>query len=222
MKIITINQSKSAPEWVRDQLREEIFSGTLIVGQQLRQDEIAERFGTSRIPVREALRQLESEDLIIYQPNKGAIVKGFSIQEVLQLFDIRIALECHALKLAIPHMAVEDLHGAQQILDDYDASADPSTWGQMNWNFHWSLYEPCNRIKLLDMIEANYGHVNRYTRTQISLSAGKVQPQEDHLELLHLCAQGKVDAAVKFLYQHIEKAQKSLQAKARKAGIAID
>jgi DNA-binding GntR family transcriptional regulator len=213
---------KSAPELVRDQLREEIFSGQLIVGQQLRQDEIAERFGTSRIPVREALRQLESEHLITYQPNKGAIVKGLSIQEVLQMFDIRIALECHALKLAIPHMAEEDLATAEDILQRYQHCTDPTIWGEMNWRFHWCLYEPCNRDKLLNLIEANYGHLNRYARTQISLSSGKEQPQEEHFVLLSLCREGKTEKAVQFLYQHIEKAQKSLHAKLRKGKLRSD
>ena len=216
MDTLEITTHKSAPELVRDRLREDIFSGVLVAGQQLRQDEIADRFGTSRIPVREALRQLESEDLITYQSNKGAIVKGISIDDVIQMFDIRIALECRALKLAIPHMAEEDIDLAQEILDNYDHESDPAAWGDMNWKFHWMLYEPCNRPKLLNMIEANYGHVNRYTRTQISLFTGKVQPQEDHVKLLNLCRAGKVDEAVKYLEAHIEKAQKSLSAAARR------
>lgn len=216
MSTIETTIRKSAPELVRDGLREEIFSGILLAGYQLRQDEIAERFGTSRIPVREALRQLESEGLVIFQPNKGAIVKGLSIDDVVEMLDIRIALECRALKLAIPNMAIEDIESAQNILDDYDNTSDPEAWGEMNWNFHWTLYEPCHRIKLLTMIEANYGHVNRYIRAQVSIAAGKTKPQEEHLELLNLCTKGKIDEAVKLLEHHIQKAQKSLRAVARR------
>src|SRR5436190_3117736 len=110
---------KPAPDLVRDGLRESILAGVFEAGHQLRQDEVAEQFGTSRIPVREALRQLESEGLVTFHPNRGAVVKGLSLEDVLEMLDIRIGLECRALKLAIPNMAVEDHEAAQQILDEY-------------------------------------------------------------------------------------------------------
>ncbi|MGR9459403.1 GntR family transcriptional regulator (plasmid) [Rhizobium leguminosarum] len=206
---------RSAPEVVRDGLREAILAGKYTEGQQLRQDELAEHFGTSRIPVREALRQLESEGLIELHANKGAIVKGISIEDVLELLDIRIALECRALKLAIPNMAIEDLEVAEQILAAYDEASDPATWGEMNWRFHWTLYSPCSRPKLLSMIEANYGHVNRFTRRQVSMATGKARPQQDHVELLGLCRNGEEERAVALLEKHIERTQKSLRAAAR-------
>lgn len=203
---------KSAPELVRDGLRASILAGEFEAGHQLRQDEVAEQFGISRIPVREALRQLQSEGLIVFHPNKGAMVKGLSLEDVLEMLDIRIALETRALKLAIPNMAIEDIEVAQEILDRYDAASEPEAWGEMNWSFHWTLYAPCNRPKLLAMIEANYGHVSRFTRRQVSRAAGKVRPQQEHHELLDLCRQGKIEKAVDLLEKHIEQTQKSLQA----------
>ncbi len=87
---------------MREALRAAISSGELAPGLQLRQDELAARFGTSRIPVREALRQLEAEGFVTFLPNRGAVVSDLSIDEVIELLEIRIALECHALRLAIP------------------------------------------------------------------------------------------------------------------------
>lgn len=206
---------KSAPDLVRDGLREAILAGQYGEGQQLRQDELAEQFGTSRIPVREALRQLESEGLVEIQTNKGAVVKGISIDDVFELLDIRIALECRALKLAIPNMAIEDLDVAEEILADYDRAPDPALWGEMNWRFHWTLYSPCNRPRLLAMIEANYGHVSRFIRRQVSSATGKTKPQQDHVELLRLCREDNADAAVALLEKHIEQTQRSLRATLR-------
>ncbi len=206
---------KSAPELVRDGLRSAILEGKYSEGQQLRQDELAEEFGTSRIPVREALRQLESEGLVELQTNKGAVVKGLSLEDVLELLDIRIALECRALKLAIPDMAVEDADAAEAILTEYDAAPDPATWGEMNWRFHWTLYSACNRPKLLGMIESNYGHVSRFIRRQVSMAVGKARPQHDHYELLRLCREGAAEQAVALLEKHIEQTQKSLRAALR-------
>lgn len=207
---------RPAPELVRDGLRESILTGAFEAGHQLRQDELAEQFGTSRIPVREALRQLESEGLVTFHPNRGAVVKGLSLEDVIEMLEIRIGLECRALKLAIPNMAVEDFDAAQQILDEYSATADPATWGEMNWRYHSALYAPCHRPKLLEMIETNYGHVSRFTRAQVSLAAGKDRPHQEHVEILRLCREEKSDLAVALLERHIEQTQKSLRAAARR------
>lgn len=206
----------SAPDVVRDGLRKAILDGELRSGIQLRQDELAERFGVSRIPVREALRQLETEGLVSLLPNRGAIVASQSLDEVLELLDIRIALETRALKLAIPNMVEDDLEAAAQTLASYDAEPRAEAWGQMNWRFHWTLYAPCHRPKLLSMIETNYGQVGRYLRLQVSLASGKERPQRDHLAILEACRGGAVDKAVALLEEHIQHTQKSLAAAVRR------
>ena len=209
-------ERKPAPELVRDGLRAAIIAGDYEEGTALRQEEIADRFGTSRIPVREALRLLESEGLVIFQPNKSVIVRGLSLEDVIEMLEIRIALECRALKLAIPNMAIEDFETAADILKEYDESQDQAAWGEMNWRFHWALYVPCHRPKLLAMIEANYGHVSRYTRRQVSSATGKANPQQDHVKLLELCREGNVEDAVALLEKHIEQTQRSLRANLRR------
>ena len=75
---------------MRDGLRQAILNGSYVAGEQLRQDELAERFGTSRIPVREAFRQLEAEGLVTLVANKGAVVTTLSLDEVLD--DLTFAL----------------------------------------------------------------------------------------------------------------------------------
>lgn len=208
--------SLPAPDTVRDGLRKAILSGELAAGSLLRQDEIAERFGISRIPVREALRLLEAEGLVTLHPNRGAVVSALSLDEVLELLDIRIALECRALRIAIPNMVEVDFEAAENILAAYDAEPDASKWGGMNWNFHSALYAPANRPRLLAMIETNYGHVDRFTRLQVSLATGKDRPQGEHHEMLDLCRQGKVERAAKLLEDHILHTRKSLIAAVRR------
>ncbi len=215
--IRTADVSKSsAPDVVRDGLRKAIFDGDLAAGTQLRQDELASRFGTSRIPVREALRQLESEGLVTLHPNRGAAVSSVSLEDVLELLEIRIGLECRALKLAIPNMVGDDFDLAAEILRDYDDEPEPHKWGEMNWRFHETLYVPCQRPKLLSMIEANYGHVGRFVRLQVSMAAGKEQPNRDHWAILDACRAGEISKAVKLLEEHILGTQKSLMAAMRR------
>src|SRR6187402_1183909 len=126
----------STPDTVREALRRAISAGELAPGIQLRQDELAEKFGTSRIPVREALRQLEAEGFVTFLPNRGAVVSDLSVDEVVELLEIRIALECHALRLAIPVLGEIDLDEARKILQAYDSEPDPAKWGAFNWKFH--------------------------------------------------------------------------------------
>ncbi len=206
----------SAPDLVRDGLRKAILSGDLVAGTQLRQDELANRFGTSRIPVREALRQLESEGLVELHPNRGASVSSISLEDVLELLEIRIGLECRALKLAIPNMVSADFDLAAEILQGYDDEPEPQKWGEMNWRFHETLYIPCGRPKLLAMIESNYGHVGRFVRLQVSLASGKQQPNREHWAILDACRSADVNQAVKLLEDHILHTQKSLLAAMRR------
>ena len=211
----------SAPTIVRDGLRQAILDGQYASGTQLRQDELAERFGTSRIPVREALRQLESEGLVTIETNKGATVTALSLPEVLELLDIRIALECRALRLAIPNMVDADFDAAEAIQQAYAASEDPSLWGDANWRFHSVLYTPCGRTKLLGMIESNYGHIGRFTRLHVSKAAGKERPLREHWDLLRHCRTGAVGKAVTLLEEHIAYSQKSLVAASRQPSPAV-
>ena len=206
----------SAPDAVREKLRRAIRSGKLAPGLQLKQDELAERFGISRIPVREALRQLEVEGYVTIHPNRGAIVAQLSLDEILELMEIRIALECHALRLAVPQMSDLDLETAEGILRSYDEEPEPETWGEMNWTFHVTLYAPCNRPKLLAMIEANYGHVSRFIRGTVSRTVGKVRPQQEHYQILGACRKADAERAVYLLGEHIGNTRKSLMALARR------
>ena len=193
---MTPPQKPSAPDLVRAGLRREILSGDLESGTPLRQDELADRFGTSRIPVREALRQLESEGLVTINPNRGAVVSMQSIEEVMEMLDIRVALESSALKHAIPVMAAEDLARAKDILMTYDAQ----------------LYAPCNKPRMMAMIKATYGQVARFRRVRAHIATGKDIPQREHWEILSACQDRKPDLAVPHLEHHILETQKSLMA----------
>src|SRR6188508_2704962 len=89
---------------VTESLRALILDGTLGAGLQLRQEDLAKRFGVSRIPVREALGRLQAEGLVEHFANRGSIVAGRTVEDLVETLDIRIALETRALRLAMPHL----------------------------------------------------------------------------------------------------------------------
>ena len=100
---------------VADSLRELILDGTLGVGLQLRQEELARRFGVSRIPVREALGRLQAEGLVEHFANRGSVVAGRSVEDLLETLDIRIALESRALRLSLPNLTARDFKAAREV-----------------------------------------------------------------------------------------------------------
>lgn len=196
-------------------LRAEIMSGAIAPGARLRQDELAARFGTSRIPVREALRQLEAEALVIHDVNRGARVAPLTLDETLERMEIRMALESLALKLAVPQMSELDFEHIEAILAEYDQAEDPAQWTACNWRFHTALYAPCNRPTLLGLIEANFANADRFMRLRLSQATGKERPQIEHREILSACRMGDATRAATLLEAHIAKSRKSLAASMR-------
>ncbi|MFZ5633849.1 MAG: GntR family transcriptional regulator [Bacillota bacterium] len=195
---------RTTPNMVADVLREAILSGILGDGQQLRQDEIAEQFGVSRIPVREALRKLEAEGLVTFYPHRGAVVSQLSPGEVREIFEIRVLLECQALHLAIPHLSKSRLKQAEAILEATDEEDDASRLSEFNLEFHTILYTPANRPYLLSFINNLHANVDRYMRICLHLIKHKAKSQQEHHQILEACRQRDACTAVEILKRHIE------------------
>jgi len=205
-----MSENQPASAAIAATLRAEILSGGVEPGARLRQDELASRFGTSRIPVREALRQLQAETLVIHDAHRGARVAPLTLDDTLERMEIRIALECAALRLAVPAISDPDVALMERILDDYDRSETPQEWTTANWAFHTALYAPAARPTLLAMIQANYANVDRFLRLRLSEATGKDRPQREHRAILEACRNNDAARAVTLLEAHIARARRSL------------
>jgi DNA-binding GntR family transcriptional regulator len=205
-----LQHQRSTPDLIADALRQAILYGVFVEGQSLRQDEIATKFGVSRIPVREALRQLEVEGLVTFFPNRGAVVTVLSIAEVQEIVEIRIALETTALQLAIPNQSQTSWATARHTLEATDQVTDPHRWAELNWEFHATLYTPADRPRLLSMIRMLHINVDRYIRLQLKHTDYQEHSQKEHYQLLEYCQNRDVDGAIVLLKQHIEEAGKEL------------
>ena len=198
---------------VTDELRELILSGSLSEGQQLRQDSLAEALKVSRIPVREALRQLEAEGLVTFFPHRGAIVSELSLDEIREFFDTRALLERDILRRAIPKLTEADFQAAAEVLDFFDdafENHDVSVWGQLNWKFHSTLYAAANRPRTLAIIQNLNNNVDRYLRLHLQLTRAVRRAQQDHRKILELCRKRKIAAACDYLEKHIRDAGDAL------------
>jgi DNA-binding GntR family transcriptional regulator len=171
----------SASHVIADALRDAIVSGTLAPGAPLRQDAIARHFSVSAIPVREALRQLESEGWVNVEMNKGATVAPLSADEAREIYEIRSALESLALGLAIPHHTPETLARARALCDAAEGEPDRSLYVTRNEAFHMSLYEPSGRPRLIEMIAALHRRGDGTEAVPLEQVAGKLKlVPEDH------------------------------------------
>jgi DNA-binding GntR family transcriptional regulator len=200
---------------VAAKLRDQIIRGEFPEGVQLRQDAIANQYQVSRIPVREALRQLEAEGLIVIVPNRGAIVPALSPPDVEELFSIRALLEPEVLRNSIPALTEADFAEADAVLRRYVSELRRedhlSEWGRLNWQFHSILYSRANQPRFMTIIRNVNNSGERYTRLQLYLTHGIKRANEEHHRILELCRQRDVTAACTLLRQHIEYAGESLK-----------
>jgi DNA-binding GntR family transcriptional regulator len=190
-----------------DRLRQAILDGTHAAGTQLRQDALADTYGVSRIPVREALFQLEAEGLVRIAPHKGAIVSELSLDEINDVFDLRCILEPRMLAQSAPRFDAEDLARLDAIQGEFVAAIkahDVSRWGVLNADFHMALYAGARQPRTQSIVAALLQTSDRYTRLQLSSTAAMGIAEQEHAHLIALCRAGKVDEACRFLEQHIE------------------
>ncbi|MBX6330741.1 MAG: GntR family transcriptional regulator [Gemmatimonadaceae bacterium] len=194
-------------------IRERILNGTYAEGEQLRQDAIAAELGVSRIPVREALRQLEVEGLVTFNPHRGVVVSSLSIAEIEELFEFRALIETDLLRRAIPRMTDDDVHRAADMLDAFDAAlarGDVAAWGDLNWQLHSTLYAAASRPLTMAVVENLHHHTNRYSRMQLALTHGEGRAKEEHRGIVDAARDRDAERACRLLESHILGAGRSL------------
>jgi DNA-binding GntR family transcriptional regulator len=196
-----------------DQLRQAILEGAHPSGFQLRQDQLAETFGVSRIPVREALFQLEAEGLVEMIPHKGAVVTGLSAEEINDVFDLRLLLEPRLLRQSLSRLTEADYDSLDAIEGAFRAAIearDAGRWGALNARFHLALYARAPLPRTLSTVMGLLQTSDRYTRLQLSVPGAMERALDEHRELLVLCRRGDIALACALLEQHIESVRADL------------
>ena len=198
---------KTRTEFVVDAIREKILKGEVKSGQPLRQAALAEQLDVSRIPVREALLQLEAEGLVKFQAHKGAIVTELNEQDIDELFELRALLETDLLARSIPNMSAAEFDHADELLAQLDEALahDDSInlWAELNTGFHTYLYQAANRPQTLELVTTLNKNSDRYIRMHFLLAGGIKKSGGEHKELIDCCRSGDVTKACKILKSHI-------------------
>ncbi|RCS23070.1 GntR family transcriptional regulator [Phyllobacterium salinisoli] len=187
-------------------IRQGILSGSYVAGTQLRQDALAESFGVSRIPIREALFQLEAEGLVRISPQKGAVVSDLSRNEIDDVFELRILLEPRLLLASAPKLTEEDFQRLNDLHEDYIKAISENTvndYGRLNAELHLAMYHRADMPRTQQIVASLLQTSDRYTRIQLSNAAAMQRAMEEHAELIHLCRSGRIDRAARFLAEHV-------------------
>lgn len=201
------------PEAIAISLQERILSGEFKEGDQLIQDAIAREYEVSRMPVREALRQLEAAGLVKLRLHKGAVVTSIPTEQIAELFQLRARLESDLLAAAMPRMQDSDIKAANETLLQLETAYEEGAirqWGPLNWEFHRRLYQPSDRVQTLLIVQSINVQVERYIRMQLTLTKSFAVAKAEHRKLLRLCASRDGDRAAEYLVKHIEEAGRKL------------
>lgn len=216
-------QRQSLPEALAESLRERILNGEFKEGDPLIQEAIAAEYECSRMPVREAFRQLEAAGLIVSKMHKGAIVTTLPLDQIMELFELRALLEPDILSVSLQRMSEKSLTHSEAILvqlEDAYHNRDIGKVGALNWEFHRSLYVPAGRVQTLALIQGINVQTDRYIRLQLLLTSGFEDAEREHRQILEMCKTRDVEV-VRFMKDHIIHAGQNLVAALKKRS-AID
>jgi DNA-binding GntR family transcriptional regulator len=198
---------RTMAEAALERLREAIIMGELTPGTPLRLEDLARQLGMSISPIREAVRQLEALGLAEHTPHHGAKVMRLDVEELRELFSIRLALEGMAVRRAAEVGSAADVAAAREQLTAYDEARrrdDIRAAVRAHGAFHFALYEAARSPWLLRLIRPAWDSCERYR--PVLLAKGAVQDRHEELdvELLEGCAARDPDRAAQALHDHLE------------------
>ena len=184
-------------------LAERIISGAIAAGARLRQDHIAEEFGASHVPVREAFRRLEAQGLVVSEPRRGVRVAGFTLNDVREVAEMRAALEVLALRNAAPHLTKAILDQAEEANVACDKARNVEAWEEANRAFHRLIIAPCAMPRLLKSID------DLHTASARFLFSGwraewEAPTDRAHSAILAALRAGQIDTAAAVLARHAQ------------------
>jgi DNA-binding GntR family transcriptional regulator len=197
-------QRRTTSDTVADALREAIVRGDFADGTELNQVDLAREFGVSRVPIREALRQLRAEGLITSEPHMRAAVVGHPIERVLEILELRVLLEPFLLKRSAAQMTPADLDELREMCTKMRQTKPHDQWLELNTEFHDRMYSHANSPIAQDLVHQLTLRVQRYVRMVRSDGIGRAgDPNEEHDAVLDAIGNGDIKLARRLLEDHI-------------------
>jgi DNA-binding GntR family transcriptional regulator len=199
------------PDVICRELRRDIARGVYKPGP-IRVRVLAERFGVSATPVREALRRLESEGLVSLQ-NRQIVINKLSREEMREIYTIRGELESFVLREAVPHVTgnaklLAELETLTEEMDSYEHN--PEEWRNANEKFHWLLYRAAAMPRLENILNQLWVAVEPYLRLYVSTATSFRGTQDQHRKILEHVRRGEAEEAAQVMRKHLAETKELL------------
>ena len=209
-KIIQSNRRYNLAQLAYREIKDLILQNKLKSGDLLSESLIAKELGMSRTPVREALRVLGQEDLIEVLNGIGVYVKDISINDMVDIFEVRKALEVIAIKSAIYEITEEEIIELEDKFIQFkqkqstEQNTEPEGLSQIDWKLHDMIVKRCNNSYVKNIMEDIHFNIQRYLNMSINALNNPEQSVDQHLELLKSIKARNIDDTVIILENHID------------------
>jgi len=198
-----LRERRTTADYIADALRAAVYDGQFGDGEELNQVELAHHFKVSRVPIREALRQLQAEGLVNNAAHRRAVVVGLDLGELLEQIEIRAVLEGHLVAKAGPRLDAEALQRLKDLCDEMDRNEDYGyNWVLQNWEFHRTLYQPSESKAAIALVERLHLKVERYVRRSGRIERLR-EAAAEHRRILADLERKDYAAARKHMQEHI-------------------
>ena len=177
----------TAQDAVLVSLRSDILTGVLAPGDQIVQESLAERYGVSRVPLREALKTLETEGQVVYHPHRGYFVAELSVADLLEVYRLRALLEAEAIRVAVPTLTDEDVQVLADLVVDIDAAGDGGDLIAMtaaNRRFHFALFDAAAMPRLSRLLRQLWEATDAYRALYIQTPANRERVAGEHAAMV--------------------------------------
>ena len=194
-------------------LREAILRGELKPGERLMEIALAEKLGVSRTPIREAIRKLELEGLVIMIPRRGAQVAKITEKELTDVLEVRIGLENMVIEKVCSQMTAEQLDRVEEAEREFEKAmreGDLKNLAEADENFHKMIYDACDNRRLLQILSNLRAQLYRYRIEYLKDEDTRNLLVEEHRAIYHAIRNQDTEAAKKYAFAHVENQRKAI------------
>lgn len=204
---MTASRHVTAQDAVLASLREDIRTGLLAPGDQIVQEALAERYGVSRVPLREALKTLESEGQVTYYPHRGYFVAELSVADLLEVYRLRALLEAEAIRAAVPTLGDDDVAALADLAHDIDAASargDLTAVTVANRRFHFALFDAAGMPRLSRLLRQLWEATDAYRSLYFQAPSNRERVAGEHAAMVTALRARDAEAVVALHDRHRE------------------
>ncbi len=201
----------SLTDEIVDIIRDRILKGEYRIGEKIKENQIATEFKVSRTPIREAFKQLENEGLIDYVPNRGCFAKGFTRQDIEDIYAVRKALELMAVEWAVSRISSEQIAALQEqseLMEFYTARKDSDKVLELNSAYHNIIYDAAGSRFMAQILRSYKEYIEQTRKVILYEQTYLEEILQEHKKVLDAIIARDVEGAKKAMGEHLEMSQR--------------